>query len=90
MLQMLAETDRGLHVACPLFLSDFNQNWSVLTNFSITLLSKFMEIHSVVLKFLLADRHGGSNRPIFGTLRWKHTRHIIFVIDFHYSCILSS
>jgi hypothetical protein len=56
MLQMHAETHVCLHVKCPLFLSDFNQNWSVLTNFSITSQSDFMEIHSVVLKLLHADR----------------------------------
>lgn len=33
---MLAKTHVDLEVECPVLLSDFNQNWNVLTNLSKT------------------------------------------------------
>jgi hypothetical protein len=31
-----AENRVGLHVKCPLLITDFNENWKALTNFSET------------------------------------------------------
>jgi hypothetical protein len=32
-LWVCAGINVGLHIKCPLFLADFNQNWNVLTHF---------------------------------------------------------
>jgi hypothetical protein len=34
--EMRVETQEGCRVKCPLLLSDFDQNWNVVTNFSKT------------------------------------------------------
>jgi len=47
-----AETHVGLHVKCPLLLSDFNQIWKALVNFSEELGFKvFVKICEAVLEF---------------------------------------
>jgi hypothetical protein len=33
-LVTLAETRAGVHVKCPILLSDFDENWNVLANFN--------------------------------------------------------
>jgi hypothetical protein len=44
-------------VKCPLLLPDFNQNWYVSTDYSITLpVSNFMKIRSAVLQMLQGNR----------------------------------
>jgi hypothetical protein len=68
--QLHAEMNLGYHVKRPLLLSDFNQNWSMSTNFRVLFNMQFHE--SSVLEFLHADkgtdRHRQANRPISAVL----------------------
>jgi hypothetical protein len=70
LLKMLAETHAGLHIRCPVILSDFNINMKAVDKFNKILNIKFNEICSVVLELLSADKHtvrGEANRHTLTT-----------------------
>jgi hypothetical protein len=80
------ETHVGLHVKCPLFLSAFNQNWDVSTNFSLTPLYqiplKSIKRSRVATMNRQTDRQGETNRRIFTTLAANAPRNCNFVTVF--------
>ena len=45
----------GLHVKYPLFLLDFNETWTFVTDFQKILLSNFMKSHPVGAKLFHVD-----------------------------------
>jgi hypothetical protein len=73
-----AELQVCLHIKCLLLFSHFNQNWGMSQILVKLPISNFMKIHSVVFKFLhadrLTDRCGKADRHIFASFHCKHTK----------------
>jgi hypothetical protein len=46
----------GLHVKCPLFLSDFNESWIFSTEFDEYSNKNFMKIRTAAAEFFYEDR----------------------------------
>jgi hypothetical protein len=66
----------GVHVKSPLLLPDFNQNWKMLTNVVISVVSDFIKICSVVVEVhmdIQMDRQidGEANRCLFVAFSYK-------------------
>jgi hypothetical protein len=57
-----------LYVECPIFLTDFNQNWSLSNIFLTSLVSNFADIRPVGTALICADRwtngHDEANRYV--------------------------
>ena len=62
--QVLSNMYIGLHVKCPLFLSDFNVTLIFSTNFREMLISSFMKLRLVRAELLHADKQ--ANRTTDG------------------------
>jgi hypothetical protein len=68
-----------LHVKCPLFLSDFNQNWNVLINFSETPQYKIYEIPFIGFWVVKYRQISKANRCIFTTSDTGVPKNALFV-----------